>query len=180
MKKNVMKRKVSVVMGVLCFLAPMQLWASQAEYDLRKNGGRDEGKIAHEVQKEYVDYVTGHEKRLIELKVTPEEHVFLPGYCEGHRNGASYEMTYCGACENDGYAVLKPKRVEIIRDIWVGCEDLAYAVSMGYAEVRDEQLMSRNETRLLFGEPVTRDAWERMRTYALTKEGSYIYHTKQY
>ena len=179
MNKRIRKKTTYALFGVLCALTSGQLWASQLEQTLDMGNPMDRSST-QEVPKEYVEYVTGLEKRLIELKVTPEEHVFLPGYCEGHRTGASYKVTYCGTCKNEWRVVLKPKRVEIMRDIWVGCEELAYAVSMGYAEVQDEQLMSRYETRVLFGEPVTRDAWERERTYALTKEGAYIYRTKQY
>lgn len=180
MNNSIKKQKKWALLGAVYALTSGQLMATEFAPSLDAEKLSDK-QTTHAVQKEYVDCVTGREERLIELKVTPEERFYLPGYCDGHRNDpSSYEKTYCGDCKHEWRFVMKPKRVEITRDEWVGCEDLAYAVSMGYADVQNEHLMDRDETRILFGEPVTRDAWARERTYALTKEGAYIYSTKQY
>ena len=74
---NVMKKQTKLALfGVLCALTSGQLWASQFDQTLGAERPLDRN-ATQEVKKEFVEHVTGHEKRLIELKVTPEEHVFL-------------------------------------------------------------------------------------------------------
>jgi hypothetical protein len=166
------------MLGVMCLLTSMQLWASQTEYDLDDNGVC-EGSVVQEVKKEFVEFIRGDQQRLVEVNVIPEELIILPLYCSGHWNRDSKETTYCEGCRG-GNEIVKSKRVEIIRDIWVGCDELEHAVSMGYAEVCEEYLTGSNETRWIAREPIKRDAWGRTRTYALTKEGAHIHQTKQY
>jgi conjugal transfer mating pair stabilization protein TraN len=123
--------------------------------------------------------MTCRRQRMIEIRVTPEVIGTHPKTCPGHwregywsgsnnneiwRHGGN-EYCYPG-CTHGGHYVAQEKIIEFPRDDWVGCEDLDHLHDLGQAEIVSEELGPLNETRMIDGEPVTRDYWETTRTYA--------------
>ncbi len=116
---------------------------------------------------------------VIDLVVTPQI-TNNEWYCP---NGGSHTVLTCGRSnkdisDSDYYTrncygcrnrtvIVQPKKVEITKEEWVGCEDLEAMRDRGEAEVLSETPGPRNEERMINGEKITRDYFETTRVYAL-------------
>lgn len=110
-------------------------------------------------------------QRIIELSIIPEETKSTP-YCPGnHRGGAFAEIRggrYCKKrnCRKNT-VVVQQKQVNVIKDVWVGCEELDALHAQGKAELEEEVVGPFNQTRIIQGESIQRDYWETTRLYRL-------------
>lgn len=121
--------------------------------------------------------VTGHQTREIELRVTPEVWATHPRYCHGHWQqpwGMHHYYCYPG-CRGGEMYVAQPKHVDVIRDVWKGCEELEHYIALNQAERLKEEPIVSNETRMIDGISMTKEAWERTVTYALKEEAFCAY-----
>ena len=109
-------------------------------------------------------------QRVIEIKVTPEIRATNPRFCLGHWNRWGTSKNFCGGCRGGDSYISQHKKVDITRDVWVGCEDLEKLHDEGKAEVISETLGAPNESRVIESETITKDYWETTRTYALNTE----------
>lgn len=121
---------------------------------------------------------TCRRQRMIEIKVTPEVLSRGPHTCPGHEvwrheyfdgHSDSFptgETTLCEGCVEGALYVSQAKKVDITRDDWAGCEELEEMHDRGEAEVISEVMGPKDETRMINGEPITKDYWETTRTYA--------------
>ena len=64
-----------------------------------------------------------------------------------------------------GVSVTQKKEVKILKEEWVGCEAEDSTHEEGLCQLIDETPGPHNETRMIDGEPFTRDYWETTRTY---------------
>ena len=174
-KKKVLRL---LALGALCVMSGVTINTSYGSHALTGEDDHVQRTPQSDTAQQYVETAYGYQHRLVEIKVAPEERIRLPRYCIGHWS-PQFDQRYCEGCR-DGEEIIKPKRIVIMRDIWVGCEALEQMVALGHAEVTCEELMISNETRGISGEPITRNAWERKRIYALTEEGVQMYRTNQY
>lgn len=115
---------------------------------------------------------TCRRQRIVEINIIPEKKANHPRYCHGHWKGKYRRgKNYCNpGCRGGEEYISQHKRVEITRDDWAGCEELERLHNLGQAEVVSEDLGPINETRMINGEPITKDYWETTRTYALNTE----------
>ena len=108
-------------------------------------------------------------QRILEVKVIPEissSYRYCPGNhpCWG-RGGYTYSCyNYSGGCVT-GVSVTQKKEVKILKEEWVGCEAEDSTHEEGLCQLIDETPGPHNETRMIDGEPFTRDYWETTRTY---------------
>ena len=124
---------------------------------------------------------TCRRQRVIEIAITPEVYANRPLYCDGHwvdghsdggSNSTYYAGRYesCSGCRGGERYLAHAKIIEFPRDEWVGCEELERLHDLGQAEVVSEVMGPLNETRMIDGEPITKDHWETTRTYALNTD----------
>ena len=121
--------------------------------------------------------VKGHQTREIELRVTPEVWAHHPRYCHGHWQqpwGMHHYYCYPGCRGGETY-VAQPKRVDVIRDVWKGCEELEEYILLNQAERIAEEPIISHETRMIEGVPITKEIWERTVIYALKEEAFHSY-----
>ena len=113
--------------------------------------------------------ITCKRQRMIEIKVTPEVKSNHPRTCPGHRNGKwnPGKWHHNPGCRGGESYISQHKKVDITRDVWVGCEELERLHDLGQAEVVSEVMEPLNETRMIKDEPITKDYWETTRTYAM-------------
>lgn len=120
---------------------------------------------------------TCRRQRMIEIKITPEVISRGPHTCPGHSYEERYwddgfyaffrfATEYCDGCVEGALYVSEPKKVDITRDDWVGCEELEEMHDRGEVEVISEVMGPKDETRMINEEPITKDYWETTRTYA--------------
>ncbi len=128
--------------------------------------------------------VTCRRQRIVEIRIIPEVISYHPRTCPGHESSGGYWVggneghydcgvttDYCNpGCMGGQAYVSQPKRIEFPRDEWVGCEELERMHDLGQAEVISEVMGPMNETRMIDGEPITKDYWETTRTYALNTD----------
>ena len=122
---------------------------------------------------------TCRRQRMIEIKITPEVLARHPKSCPGHKRFVQWpygsqlgvyrqqeEHYKCNGCVEGSLYVSQAKKVDITRDDWVGCEALERLHDRGEADVISEVMGPKDETRMINGEPITKDYWETTRTYA--------------
>lgn len=120
---------------------------------------------------------TCRRQRMIEINIIPEVIARHPNTCPGHIMGYQTSgegansfvfkgYSSCEGCVIGETYVSRPKSIEFTRDEWVGCEELERMHDAGQAEVISEVMGPLNETRMINGEPITKDYWETTRTYA--------------
>jgi len=107
-------------------------------------------------------------QRIIEVKVIPEVRTSYR-YCSGahqawwaHFSGSC--MGVCGGCASSS-RVTQQKKVEVIKEEWVGCEAEDSTHEEGLCQLIDETPGPHNETRMIEGASLTRDYWETTRVY---------------
>jgi len=110
-------------------------------------------------------------QRIIKLKITPEKRekqTYCPGHAKKERRGMSFHYShwteYCGGCDTK-VVITQYKKVEVLREEWVGCEAEDKNHEEGLCELIDERPGPHNETRIIQGESVCRDYWETTRIY---------------
>lgn len=107
---------------------------------------------------------------VIALAITPEikrDQRYCPHGGEHVLRGGAFRKTRsCAGCETRS-VIVQAKKVDVIQEEWVGCEDLEEMRDRGEAEVLSETPGLQNETRIINGEPVTREYFETTRVYAL-------------
>ena len=161
MKHQLIWDKTKRAITALCVMLTAHVYASETD-DVRQ-------------QQRYV--VTGHQTREIELRVTPEIRASLPRYCFGHwHNPWRMNRYYCHpGCRGGEMQIVQTQRVDVIRDVWQGCEELERYVSLNQAERIKEEAIVVHETRVISGFPITHDSWDKTVTYVLSKEAFHDY-----
>lgn len=114
-------------------------------------------------------------QRIIELEVIPQQTKIYRYCAEGGSHGRvqcringemNIQSWSCSDCATRTI-ITRPKKVTIIKEEWVGCEDLEAMRDRGDAEVLCETPGPLNERRIIQGEEITRDYFETTREYAL-------------
>lgn len=110
-------------------------------------------------------------QRILELNIIPEirsSQTYCPGHEKKERRGMSFHYShwteYCGGCATRE-VITQHKKVEVLREEWVGCEAEDKSHEEGLCELIDERPGLHNETRMIQGEPIIRDYWESTRIY---------------
>jgi hypothetical protein len=117
------------------------------------------------------EYTQSCSKRLdVTLKITPEKGYTNPKWCIEHwankRTGRKYR---CAGCRGGDYVITQHKKVEAT-DQWIdGCSILEELTEKGFCRYGSKTISSRNETRIIQEEPVTRDHFEEHYTYTCFK-----------
>jgi hypothetical protein len=136
----------------------------------------EETKTCVEGGDEYQQNCSKHLK--IVLKITPEVKTNVT-YCTGHarkeRRGWSMHYShwteYCGGCVTR--VDVTPKKVKVIKEKWIdGCNTLEDHVDKGLCRYVKATRSPQNETRIIKGEPITRDHFEEHYEYACFKASS--------
>jgi len=131
--------------------------------------GSEELKTCEESGEEYSQSCSRHLE--IVLKITPEEGYTNPKWCIGHWKSAwRGKKYYCNGCRGGDYVVTHPKKVEVVREQWIdGCVVLEGLAEKGLCRYEAQRTSPLNETRIIQGEPVTRERFEEHCTYACFK-----------
>ncbi len=162
MKHNQTRVKTRSVIATLCLMMTSHGYSAETD-DLTQNSSS----AVHAQNQRYV--VTGHQTREVELRVIPEVWAHHPRYCSGHwQQSWGMHHYYCSpGCRGGETYLAQPKRVEVVRDVWKGCEELEHYIALNQAERSEEEPIVSNETRVIDGFPVTKETWERTVTYVL-------------
>ncbi len=127
---------------------------------------------------------TCRRQRMVEIRIIPEVIANHPRTCPGHmvsrsqwHGGENGDYTcwesedFCNpGCTGGAAYVSQEKSIEFTRDDWAGCEELERLHDLGQAEVVSEVMGPFNQTRMIDGEPITKDYWETTRTYVLNTD----------
>ena len=129
------------------------------------------------------EYIQNCSKHLeIVLKITPEirtpyRYCPPPGHprekFQRHGFNSGYITVYeqCGGCATGEHVT--PKKVEVIKEEWAdGCAVLEAHVEKGVCRYVSASRSPQNETRMIQGEPQTRDHFEEHYQYACFKASS--------
>jgi len=108
-------------------------------------------------------------QRVMELKVTPQlqqSQLYCPGHDKKKRVRLHFKhwTEYCRGCAWRT-VITKYKKVDILREEWVGCEVEDKNHEDGLCALVDERPGPHNQTRMIKGESITRDYWETTRVY---------------
>jgi hypothetical protein len=170
MKMVMKKHGLKCMMSALCVLAAMKGHAAER---LEENQAINTSGLEF-VQRPRTDSyrVTDHQKRAVEIEVIPEVIAFRPRFCVGHwQNPWGMNHYYCNpGCRGGERYISHSKQVNVIRDVWVGCAALERLKENGQAVLISEEYGVLNQTRVIEGEPMTRDYWEKTGTYALNRD----------
>lgn len=107
----------------------------------------------------------------IELKVIPEQGYTTPKWCIEHWKNKYRGTKYkCEGCRGGDYLITQHKQVIPIREEWVdGCKVLESHLEKGLCRYTNIIISPKDETRIIQGEPVTRDHFEEHYHYACFK-----------
>jgi hypothetical protein len=107
----------------------------------------------------------------IELKIIPQKGYTAAKSCIGHWKSAwRGTKYYCGGCRGGNYVITQKKSVQVVREFWAdGCKVLEDHLEKGLCRYTNIIISPKNETRIIQGEPITRDHFEEHYHYACFK-----------
>jgi hypothetical protein len=137
--------------------------------ELGEEDGFEELKTCEESGEEYQQSCSKHLE--IVLKVIPEQGYTVPKSCIGHWKSRVRGTKYwCAGCRGGNYVRTQAKKVETLKEEWVdGCAVLEDLTEKGLCRYVSASRSPKNETRIIQGEPITRDHFEEHYTYACFK-----------
>ncbi len=105
----------------------------------------------------------------------------VQGHCNQHWvNKVTGKKRTCNAgegCRAPREEVLQERAIHVVKDVWVGCEELDKLDAQNNAHVVDEVIVDGAGTKMILArsddgavveeEPITRDAWEIRRVYQI-------------
>ena len=170
MKMVMKKHGLKYMMSALCVLAAMKGHAAQSLEETHAINTSGFESVQDTRTTPYI--VIDHQKREVEIEVIPEIIAFRPRFCLGHwQNPWGMNHYYCNpGCRGGERYIVQPKQINVIRDVWVGCAALKRLKENGQAVLISEEYGVLNQARVIKGEPMTRDTWEKTGTYALSRD----------
>ncbi len=127
----------------------------------------------------YTKTCTKHREVVLEL--TPKKTRMVQGHCNQHWvNKVTGKKRTCKegeGCRAPREEVLQHRAVRVVKDAWVGCEELDKMDDQNQAHIVDEVIVDGAGTKMIPArsddgalveeEPITRDAWEIRRVYQI-------------